>query len=108
MPTSALVLQEKFATLVMCDFTPRNPSELPASRWVSYSQISHLFSLFEPHVPAEVWLVGQGNLKCLITKWYQNHPTFFGLTPDAWPKRRKDQFRPENYIYKFSFEYTPQ
>ena len=105
MPPSALALQEKFATLVMCDFTPRNPSELPASRWVSYS---HLFRLFEPHVPAEVWLVGPGNLKCLITKWYQNRPAFLGLAPDAWSKRRKDQSRPESYIYKFSFEYTPQ
>ena len=28
-------LQDMFATLVMCDYTPRRPSELPTSRWVS-------------------------------------------------------------------------
>ncbi len=28
-------LQQKFDALVMCNFTPRKPSELPVSRWVS-------------------------------------------------------------------------
>ena len=28
-------LQRKFEALVMCNFTPRRPSTLPVSRWVS-------------------------------------------------------------------------
>ena len=95
-------LQAKFHALVMCNFTPRNPNELPPSRWVSYNT---LFRLFEPHAPVEVWQVGPGNLKQLITKWFQGHPAFAGLEPSMWCKRVTEQSR---CIYKFSFEYTPQ
>ena len=95
-------LQAKFHALVMCNFTPRNPNELPPSRWVSYNT---LFRLFEPHAPVEVWQVGPGNLKQLITKWFQGHPTFAGLEPSVWCKRVTEQAR---CIYKFSFEHTPQ
>jgi hypothetical protein len=59
-------LQKKFETLVMCNFTPRRPSELQTSRWVS---LNILFCLFQPHSPGDVWLMGPGNLKQLIIKW---------------------------------------
>ena len=95
-------LQAKFHALVMCNFTPRNPRELPPPCWVSYNT---LFHLFEPHVPAEVWQVGPGNLKQLITKWFQGHPAFAGLEPSVWCRRVTEQSR---CIYKFSFEHTPQ
>jgi len=39
-------LKQRFVELVMCDFTPRHPSELPASRWVSFDR---LYQLFQPH-----------------------------------------------------------
>ena len=95
-------LQARFNALVMCNFTPRNPSELPPSRWVSYDT---LFRLFEPYARAEVWQVGPGNLKQLITKWFQGHPVFAGLVPSVWCKRMSEEGR---CIYKFSFEYTPR
>ena len=95
-------LQAKFHALVMCNFTPRNPNELPPSRWVSYNT---LFRLFEPHAPVEVWQVGPGNLKQLITKWFQGHPTFVGLETSVWCKRVTKQAR---CTYQFSFEHTPQ
>jgi len=95
-------LQAKFHALVMCNFTPRNPRELPPPCWVSYNT---LFRLFGPHAPTEVWQVGPGNLKQLITKWFQGHPTFAGLEPSVWCKRVTEQAR---CIYKFSFEHTPQ
>ena len=95
-------LQAKFHALVMCNFTPRNPRELPPSRWVSYDT---LFRLFQPHAP--VWQVGPGNLKQLIIKWFQGHPAFAGLVTTVWCKRIRvtEQSRT---IYKFSFEHTPQ
>ena len=95
-------LQAKFHALVMCNFTPRNPRELPPSRWVSYDT---LFRLFQPHAP--VWQVGPGNLKQLIVKWFQGHPAFAGLVTSVWCKRIRvtEQART---IYKFSFEHTPQ
>ena len=95
-------LQARFNALVMCNFTPRNPRELPPSRWVSYGT---LFRLFEPYAPAEVWQVGPGNLKQLITKWFQGHPVFAGLVPSVWCKQMSEKGR---CIYKFSFEYTPR
>ena len=95
-------LQAKFHALVMCNFTPQNPRELPPSRWVSYNT---LFRLFQPHAPAEVWQVGPGNLKQLITKWFQGHPAFAGLVTSVWCRRGTEQAR---CIYKFSFEHTPQ
>ena len=75
---------------------------LPPSRWVSYDT---LFRLFEPYARAEVWQVGPGNLKQLITKWFQGHPVFAGLVPSVWCKRMSEEGR---CIYKFSFEYTPR
>ena len=33
--TSTLTLQEKFETLVMVNYTPRSPSELPMAQWAS-------------------------------------------------------------------------
>ena len=95
-------LQAKFHALVMCNFTPRNPRELPPSRWVSYDT---LFRLFQPHAP--VWQVGPGNLKQLIIEWFQGHPAFAGLVTSVWCKRIRvtEQSRT---IYKFSFEHTPQ
>lgn len=65
---SASPLRERFETLVMCDFTPRRPGELPMARWVSYKQ---LLGLLQPHAtPTEVRHTGPGNLKQLITAWY--------------------------------------
>ena len=100
-------LQKKFETLVMCDFTPRRPCELQTSRWISFNT---LFRLFQPHAPAEVWLMGPGNLKQLITKWYKNHPVFAGFDVNKWCKRltnNNTQDGPGCYVFKFCFEYTP-
>ena len=33
--TSTLTLQEKFETLVMVNYTPRSPTELPMAQWAS-------------------------------------------------------------------------
>ena len=101
------VLKKKFETLVMCDFTPRRPSELQTSRWVNFKT---LFRLFQPHAPAEVWLLGPGNLKQLITKWYKDHPAFAGLDVNKWCKRQRNnntQDGPGSYVFKFCFECTP-
>jgi len=98
-------LQQKFDALVMCNFTPRKPSELPVSQWVSFRR---LFHLFQPHAPLDVWLMGPGNLKQLITEWYQKHPAFAGSV--VWCKRLKiadPQDGPGKFCYKFCFEYTP-
>ena len=103
-PHSAL--HKKFETIVMCNFTPRHPSELPKSQWVSYQR---LFRLFEPHAPMiDVWLFGPSNLKKLITEWYKLHPAFAGLEVSAWCKRlveKHSQGGPGGYIYKFSFQH---
>ena len=40
MITHDVALRQKFDALVMCDFTPRHPSELHMSRWVSYQVAS--------------------------------------------------------------------
>ena len=98
-------LQQKFDTLVMCNFTPRKPSELPVSQWVSYRR---LFHLFEPYAPVDVWLLGPGNLKQLITEWYKKHSAFAGSV--VWCKRLKNADQPNDpgkFCYKFCFEYTP-
>ena len=99
-------LQKKFERLVMCNFTTRRPRELPTSRWVS---LSTLYSLFHPHNRAEVWLMGPGNLKQLITKWYKDHPTFAGLDVKQWCKRlsNKEKAHGGGYVFKFCFEHTP-
>ncbi len=66
---------------VMCFFTPKRPSELPMSLWVSCER---LVSLLEPHAPTEVARLGPSNLKQLIAEWYQYHPAFAGLPFSAW------------------------
>ena len=100
-------LQKKFETLVMCNFKPRRPSELPTSRWVSFKV---LFCLFEPHAPGEVWLMGPGNLKQLIIKWYTDHPAYKGLAVTKWCKRLTNYMRDSSgqgsYTSKFCFECT--
>ena len=111
-------LQRKFEALVMCNFTPRKPSTLPVSRWVScantaartgdYRPAPHLsllnplirvclscpasdrrlYLLFHPLAPTDVWSKGPGNLKQLITEWYKAHPAFAGSV--EWCKRVKN------------------
>ena len=107
-------LRQKFDELVMCDFTPRHPKDLPTSQWVSYPWLARLF---EPHAPDEVWHKGPGNLRQLIIEWYKDDSTFAGLAPNAWCKRVKStndpQEHPESgtsriHVYKFCFEYTPR
>eukprot|EP00964_Phaeocystis_antarctica_P005420 scaffold2960_cov61-Phaeocystis_antarctica.AAC.4 len=101
-PPSAL--QQRFDALVMCDFTPRSPSELPRPQWVSFPQ---LFHLFKPHAPGEVWPLGPGNLKQLIVAWYKSHPTFAGLEVDRWCTRFEAP-PGTGLTFKFCFEHTPQ
>ena len=114
--TTALkqTLKQKFETFVMRDFTPRHPGELPESQWVSYDR---LYQLFQPHAPLDVWQKGPGNLKQLITEWYQGDPTFAGLAPSAWCKRRVTRMEPQHHQGRgggktlctcyFSFECRP-
>ena len=106
-------LRQTFDELVMCDFTPRHPTDLPTSQWVSYPQ---LVRLFKPHTPFEVWHKGPGNLRQLIVEWYKDDPTFAGLAENAWCKRVKINDPQEHpgsgtssyHVYKFCFEYTPR
>ena len=130
-------LQLKFDALVMCNFTPRRPSTLPVSRWVScantaartgdYRPPTHLctssdlrlplfcpasdrrlYFLFHPFAPMDVWLMGPGNLKQMITEWFKAHPAFAGSV--EWCKRVKNtnpQDGAGQHCYKFCFEYTP-
>ena len=107
-------LKQKFETFVMCDFTLRHPNDLPESQWVSYDR---LYQLFQPHAPLDVWQKGPGNLKKLITEWYQGDPAFTGLAPSAWCKRRVTRNEPQHHDHQrlgggkkcvcyFSFECT--
>ena len=101
-------LREKFATHVMCDYTPRPPSDLPKSQWISYKK---LVALFQPFAPTEVCQTGPGNLKQLITDWYKDDPAFAGVEVAAWCKLLKDkdaQPGSSSMVSKFSFEYTPR
>ena len=100
----AAAQREKFAKLVMCDYTPRKPSELPMAQWASYKQ---LLRLSEPH--AEVRQFGPGNLKQQIIAWYSSHPAFAGLEVNKWCKKLTDNGTRGrcSQVYKFSFEYTP-
>ena len=106
-------LRQKFDELVMCDFTPRHPKDLPTSQWVSYPRLARLF---QPHAPSEVWHKGPGNLRQLIVEWYKDDPTFAGLAENAWCKRVKINDPQEHpgsgtsthHVYKFCFEYTPR
>ena len=75
------------------------------SRWVSFNT---LYRLFKPHNREDVWLMGPGNLKQLITKWYKDHPAFAGLDVKQWCKRlSNNETKGGGYVYKFSFEHTP-
>jgi hypothetical protein len=105
-------LKQKFVELVMCDFTPRHPSELLASRWVSFDR---LYQLFQPH--AAVSQRGPGNLRQRIIEWYKDDPAFVGLAPREWCKRvtsneashkQRQNGSGKTYLYKFCFEYTPR
>ena len=107
-PAKPQSLREKFVMHVMCDFTPRPPTDLPKSQWISYRR---LVSLFQPFAPTEVWQHGPGNLKQLVTEWYKEHPAFEGLQPTAWCKLLKDkdvQPGTSSMVSKFSFQYTPK
>ena len=108
MRTPPTTLQEKFVTYVMCDFTPRDPTELPMSLWASTGR---LIRQLQPHAPAEVAQLGNGRIKQLISEWYTNHPAFLNLPYSDWCKRLKDMDNPgappRSQVFKFSFEYTP-
>ena len=106
---SALQQKQKFVELIMCDFTPRHPKDLPASQWVSYDR---LFQLFQPLSPLPISKRGPSNLKQRIVEWYEGDPTFIGLASSSWCKRVTSA-EPQNgsgkkYVYKFCFEYTPR
>ena len=53
-------------------FTPKHPSTLPKSQWLSYTR---LFSIVQPYAPARVWRQGRGNLKQLVIEWCQHRTT---------------------------------
>ena len=92
-------------------FTPKHPSTLPRSQWLSYTR---LFSIVQPYAPARVWRQGRGNLKQLVTEWCQHHPAYAGLAKSAWCIRLKDDDQPQpqagqkhSTVSKFCLEYTP-
>ena len=92
-------------------FTPKHPSTLPKSQWLSYTR---LFSIVQPYAPARVWRQGRGNLKQLVTEWCQHHPAYAGLAKSAWCIRLKDDDQPQpqagqkhSTVSKFCLEYTP-
>ena len=91
-------------------FTPKHPSTLPRSQWLSYTR---LFSAVQPYAPARVWKQGPGNLKQLVIGWCQHHPAFAGLAESAWCTRMRDdeQQAPPGrrlpMVYKFCLECTP-
>ena len=105
--TPAIALQQRFDALVMCNFTPRSPRELPRPQWVSYQT---LFHLFQPHAETEVWRTGPNNLRQRIVEWYKVHPAFAGLETSAWCKRLTaiDPQDGSSYVYKFCFQHTPR
>jgi len=90
-------------------FTPKHPSTLPRSQWLSYTR---LFSIVQPYAPARVWMQGRGNLKQLVIEWCQHHPAYAGLAISAWCMRGEDDDQPaqagrrQPTVYKFCFEYT--
>ena len=84
-------------------FTPKHPSTLPKSQWLSYTR---LFLTVQPYAPARVWKQGRGNLKQLVIEWCQHHPVFAGLAQSAWCMRLKDDDQPQAgrkqlTVYKF-------
>jgi len=69
-------------------FTPKHPSTLPTSQWLSYTR---LFLTVQPYAPARVWKLGRGSLKQLVIEWCQHHPVFAGLAQSAWCLRLKER-----------------
>ena len=91
-------------------FTPKHPSTLPKSQWLSYAR---LFSIVQPYAPARVWRQGRGNLKQLVIEWCQDHPTYAGLAQSAWCMRGEDDDQPREAgrrqptVYKFCLKCNP-
>ena len=89
-------------------FTPKHPSTLPRSQWLSYTR---LFATVQPYAPARVWKQGRGNLKQLVIEWCQHHPAYAGLAQSAWCMRLKDEDQSkagrQPTVYKFCLECTP-
>ena len=87
-------------------FTPKDPSTLPKSRWLSYTR---LFSIVQLYAPGRVWKRGPGNLLQLLIKWCQHQPTFAGLNQSAWCMRMNEfdeELQKERFIHKFCLEYN--
>ena len=102
--TAASVITILGVTHVMCDFTPRGPSELSASKWVSCEE---LLGRLQPHAPSHQ--LDATKLKRLVTEWYQDHPSYAGLAFGDWCKRLKEN-DPQGHltrVFKFPFEFTP-
>ena len=101
-------LKAIFVNCVMCDYMPRNPKQLPSSRWTS---LQELVSKLEKHAPMAVRDLGHQNLRQIITEWYKDHPKFRELPFSAWGKRLKDKTpgaHPRSLSFKFCFEHTPE
>ena len=123
-------LEEQFVACVMRNYTPRAPGELPTKQWVSCAQLLHHLpvqpliwqrsgSLYEVMKPspsssacdlAPQWQPDY--VKQLITIRFRDHPTFAGLSFNAWCKLLKEHDVPgrgggKKSVMKFSFEYTP-
>ena len=87
-------------------FTPKDPSTLHKSQWLSYTRI---FSIVQPYAPGRVWKQGRGNLMQLLIQWCQHQPAFAGRKQSAWCARMKEfdeGVHKERVIYKFCLEYN--
>ena len=87
-------------------FTPKDPSTLHKSQWLSYTRI---FSIVQPYAPGRVWKQGRGNLMQLLIQWCQHQPAFAGRKQGAWCARMKEfdeRVHKERVIYKFCLEYN--
>ena len=98
--TDTSALKELFAKL----FTPKHPSQMHGSQWVS---LTRLAQTVKPYAPGQVWSKGPGNLKQLVIQWYRHHPVFAGLALNAWCKPLPDFDAPGHLVSKFCFAYTP-
>ena len=93
-------------------FTPKHPSVLPRSQWLSYTR---LFSIVQPYSPGRVWKRGRGNLMQLVIEWCQHQPIYAGLAQNQWCTRMKEDDRPNlpaygirnSVVYRFCLVYTP-
>ena len=93
-------------------FTPKHPSMLPRSQWLSYTR---LFSIVQPYSPGRVWKRGRGNLMQLVIEWCQHQPIYAGLAQNQWCTRMKEDDRPNlpacgirnSVVYRFCLVYTP-